>query len=79
MYIIEIHLSNLFRDLMEMTEGLTNDLAAARNEILRLRREFENCQYLHENVRGAQSDGDSGIFSSPRTIKKSPPIHQTAR
>ena len=34
------------KELMEMTEALTDDLAAARNEILALRREIENRKYL---------------------------------
>ena len=32
-----------------MTEALTNDLGAARNEIISLRRELENRQYLRDN------------------------------
>ncbi len=37
---------NPCRELIDMTEGLTNDLANARNEIIALRRDLENRQYL---------------------------------
>ena len=33
-----------------MTEDLTNQLSRARNEILSLRRNIENMQYLNKNV-----------------------------
>ena len=38
-----------------MTESLTNNLAQARNEILSLRRDIENRQYLHQGGGGGGS------------------------
>ncbi|TRY75698.1 hypothetical protein TCAL_12120 [Tigriopus californicus] len=37
------------KELIDMTEGLTNDLAKARNEILTLKRNLENKQFIQSN------------------------------
>lgn len=37
------------RELIDMTEGLTHDLAKARNEIMTLKRNLENKQFIQSN------------------------------
>jgi len=50
------------KELMEMTEQLTNDLAKARREILTLKRDLENRQYLRDNHVRRQNKGDGQII-----------------
>ena len=46
------------KELMEMTESLTDDLASAREEILGLRREIENRRYLTDKMRHEEHEAN---------------------
>ncbi len=55
-----------------MTESLTDDLSAARNEIISLRRELENRRYLRMNqqVRRGKLFVVFVVFQAPRSGTK---------
>lgn len=43
------------KELLDISEALTNDLGTSRQEVLSLRRQIENRQYLHMHTNGAMS------------------------
>jgi len=43
------------KELLDISEALTNDLSTSRQEVLSLRRQIENRQYLHMHTDGAVS------------------------
>ena len=68
----------LHRELIDMTEDLTNQLSRARNEILSLRRNLENTQYLNNKAVDPTMDEKGIMMQQNRHQKARSPDHRSA-